>query len=325
MLNPLKNTLATSLPPDVVYWMRSVKRAIMSEPPLPWPYGQGTTPEGQDKSPAEAIAAPSDDAVDDGRLVQDIALEKYKSRQLPSPGAYYTYADVLILPAQEIAKTLTLCVQYINSAHVNGDVAEFGTMGGFSARAIATSMVFDLQRQPLGKTASGENPFRILRLFDSFEGLPEITSPIDQAAPHVISGAWAKGGCKVLAAPELREQIGKILPPHRFQLYEGWFADTVKTLPPETRFAMIHFDGDLYQSMMDALVPLFQRGMISTGAIICFDDWNANRAIPTTGERQAWKELVEMFGIEASNCGDYSVGGTRFIIHAYRGIPADPE
>ncbi|MGC2778676.1 MAG: TylF/MycF/NovP-related O-methyltransferase [Bradyrhizobium sp.] len=325
MLNPLKNALATSLPPDVLYWMRSVKRAIMCEPPLPWPYSQDNSQEGQDKSAAVAIAAPSDDAVDDGRLVQDIALEKYKSRQLPSPGAYYTYADVLILPAQEIAKTLTLCVQYINSAHVNGDVAEFGTMGGFSARAIATSMVFDLQRQPLGKTASGENPFRILRLFDSFEGLPEITSPVDQAAPHVISGAWAKGGCKVLAAPELREQIGKILPPHRFQLYEGWFADTVKTLPPETRFAMIHFDGDLYQSMMDALVPLFQRGMISTGAIICFDDWNANRAIPTTGERQAWKELIEMFGIEASNCGDYSVGGTRFIIHAYRGIPADPE
>jgi hypothetical protein len=79
--------------------------------------------------------------------------------------------------------------------------------------------------------ASGENPFRILRLFDSFEGLPEITSPVDQGAPHVISGACAKGGCKVLAAPELRERIGKILPPHRFELYEGWFADTVKFLP----------------------------------------------------------------------------------------------
>ncbi|MGJ5046524.1 TylF/MycF/NovP-related O-methyltransferase [Bradyrhizobium oligotrophicum] len=325
MLQPLKNALATSLPPDVLYWMRSVKRAILFQPPLPWPHGNGSSSASvQDRLPAVAIAAPSVDTVDDGRIIQDIALEKYSARQLPSPGAYYSYADVLILPAQEIAKTLTLCVQYINSAHVNGDIAEFGTMGGFSARAIATSMVFDLQRQPLGKSASGENPFRILRLFDSFEGLPEITSPVDQGAPHVISGAWAKGGCKVLAAPQLSALIGKIIPPHRFQLYEGWFADTVKTLPPETRFAMIHFDGDLYQSTMDALVPLFERGMISTGAVICFDDWNANRAIPTTGERQAWKELVEMFAIEASNGGDYSVGGTRFIIHAYRGIPADP-
>jgi hypothetical protein len=330
MLIPLKNALATSLPPDMLYWLRSVKRAIMFEPPLPWPYGSsepyGSNEESRSNmTPAVAIAAPAFHGSDDGRPIQDIALEKYIAKQLPSPASYYSYEDVLILPAKEIAKALTLAVQYINSAHVNGDVAEFGTMGGFSASTLATSMVFDLQRQPLGKSASGENPFRILRLFDSFEGLPEITSPVDQGAPHVVSGAWAKGGCKVLAAPELRERIGKILPPHRFELYEGWFADTVKTLPAETRFALIHFDGDLYQSTMDALAPLFERGMVSTGAILCFDDWNANRAIPTTGERQAWKELVEMFGIEASSGGDYSVGGTRFIIHSYRGIPADPE
>jgi O-methyltransferase len=293
-----------------------VKRAIMSEPPLPWPYGADVS--------AEQTAQPTPPS-DDGRTIQDIALERYKARQLPSPGSYFSYEEVLTLPAKEIARTLTLCVQYINSAHVLGDVAEFGTMGGFSAKTLATSMVYDLQRQPLSKSASGENPFRMLRLFDSFEGLPEITSPIDQVAPHVISGAWSKGGCKVLSAPELLERISKILPPHRIELYEGWFADTVKTLPPETRFAMIHFDGDLYQSTMDALDPLFTKGMVSTGAVLCFDDWNANRAIPTTGERQAWKELVEKHGIEASSGGDYSVGGTRFIIHSYRGIPADPE
>lgn len=323
MLTPLKSALIKTLSPEAVYWLRSVKRAIMSEQPLPWPYKP--VPTGQATSAATAMAARPAPPVYEGRPIQDIALDRYKARDLPSPAAYFTYEDVLILPAKEIARTLTLCVQYINSAHVNGDVAEFGTMGGFSATTLATSMVFDLQRQPLGKSASGENPFRMLRLFDSFEGLPEITSPIDQGSPHVISGAWAKGGCKVLAAPELRERIGKILPPQRFELHEGWFADTVKTLPPETRFALIHFDGDLYQSTIDALDPLFANGMVSIGAILCFDDWNANRAIPTTGERQAWKELVEKHGIEASSGGDYSVGGSRFIIHSYRGVPVDPE
>ena len=315
MPSPLNAALDCLLPPAALYWVRSVKRAIMGEEPLPWPREPNTAP-----PPAAAPAQP-----DDGRIVQDIALERYKARQLPSPNSYFGYEEVLPLSAKEIARTLTLSIQYINSAHVYGDVAEFGTMGGFSATTIATAMVFDLQRQPLSKTAGGENPFRIFRLFDSFEGLPEITSPIDQGSPHVVSGAWAKGGCKVLAAPELRERIGRIIPPHRFEVYEGWFADTVKVLPPETRFAMIHFDGDLYQSTMDALEPLFARGMISTGAILCFDDWNANRALPTVGERRAWKELVEKFGIDASNCGDYSVGGTRFIIHSYRGIPADED
>jgi O-methyltransferase len=321
MLKSLKSALACALPPATLYWLRSVKRAIMAEQPLPWPYGK----EAPQQPTAELTANEATLPNDDGHTIQDIAIEKYKARKLPSPGSYYGYEDILILPAKEIAKTLTLCVQYINSSHVNGDIAEFGTMGGFSARTLAMAMVFDLQRQPLGRSASGENPFRKLRLFDSFEGLPEITSPIDLMSPHVVSGAWAKGGCKVLAAPELRALIGKVIPSHRFELYEGWFADTVKTLPRETRFAMIHFDGDLYQSTMDALEPLFATGMISTGAIICFDDWNANRALPTVGERRAWKELVEKFDIEASSGGDYSVGGTRFIIHSYLGMPADDE
>ena len=103
---------------------------------------------------------------------------------------------------------------------------------------------------------------------------------------------WAKGGCKALAAAELGERIGKIIPQHRFEIYDGWSVYTVKTLPPETRFAMIHFDGDLYQSTIDALQPLFERGMVSTGAVLCLDDWNANRALPGVGERRAWRELV---------------------------------
>jgi hypothetical protein len=307
----LRSALAESLPPETAYRLRSIKRAIMGQEPLPWPH----------KKPAPP-AAPQ--AAHDGRIIQDIALENYINGTMPVRKSYMEWEDVLILAAQEIAKTLTLSVQYINGAHVLGDIAEFGTMSGSTARVIATSMVFDYRRQPLPKSAGGENPFRKLRMFDSFEGLPEITSPIDQAAPHVISGAWAKGGCHVLAADQLRSLIGKILPPHRFEIYEGWFADTVKTLPPETRFAMIHFDGDLYSSTMDALVPLFARGMISTGAILCFDDWNANRAIPDTGERRAWQELTEQFDIKASHCGNYACIGTRFIIHSYRGIPVDP-
>src|ERR1700760_934750 len=103
MPTPLKSALANTLSPQAIYWLRSVKRAIMSERPLPWPYGPdsaiGTTIQS---------AAPGD-----GRTIQDIALEKYKTRQLPSPASYFGYEDILILPAKEIARALTLCVQYI--------------------------------------------------------------------------------------------------------------------------------------------------------------------------------------------------------------------
>ena len=308
----LKSALAESLPPEAVYRLRSVKRAVMGQEPLPWPYKKAT--------PLNMPQATQNS----DRTVQDIALENYINGTMPGRKAYIEWEDILILAAQEIAKVLTLGVQYINGSHVIGDIAEFGTMSGASARVIATSMVFDYRRQPLSKSASGENPFRKLLMFDSFEGLPEITSPVDLEAPHVISGAWAKGGCQVLAAKNLNALIGKILPPQRFKIYEGWFADTVKTLPPETRLAMIHFDGDLYSSTMDALVPLFERGMVSNGCILFLADWYANRAMPTTGERQAWKELTERFDIQASRGGDYACLGTYFIIHSYRGIPADP-
>lgn len=332
-LESLKVSIIKMLPPAILFPLRSIKRALNGEPPLSWTrdkFHPMQSPRYVRNQPAPATREPNQDGqsvrlpAKDGRPIQDHALGALRANHIHAPWVYYGYDDILLLPSQEIAKTLTLSVQYINGAHVIGDIAEFGTMSGFSARTIAMAMVFDLQRQPLSKSAGGENPFRILRLFDSFIGLPEITDPVDMNAPHVVSGAWAQGGCKVLAASELAPSIATIIPPHRFQIYEGWFADTVKTLPPETRFAMIHFDGDLYSSTMDALVPLFERGMISTGCMLCFDDWSANRAIPTTGERQAWKDLTKRFNIEFSSCGDYASAGTRFIIHSYDGIPADP-
>jgi O-methyltransferase len=324
MLSPFKLALARSLPPKELYWLRSVKRAIMGEPPLSAPDStisrSGAAPLRQNALPPPLYPSHQ---VEENRTLQDAALEKYIGRKIKSPYLYFDAEEILLLPAREIARTLTLSVQYLNSAHVNGDIAEFGTMGGFSALTIAAAMVYDLQRQPISDENAGENPFRKLRLFDSFEGLPEITSPVDLASPHVVSGAWSKGGCKVLGPRELRALVERAIPPHRIEIYEGWFADTVSKLPGDTRFAMIHFDGDLYQSTMDALTPCFARGFVSRGAVLCFDDWNCNRSIPSYGERRAWAELVERFQIAASHCGDYSVGGTKFIIHSYQGMSSE--
>jgi hypothetical protein len=249
----------------------------------------------------------------ESRTKQTEALERLDAHKISAPYLFFDVDDVLILPAKEIARTLTLSVMYINSADVKGDVAEFGTMGGFTARTLANAMVFDPRYQP-------NQPLRKLRLFDSFEGLPEITAKIDLESQHVKSGTWSRGGCRILSAAELRTMVEAIIPPSRVQIYEGWFADTVKQLPDDTRFALIHFDGDLYSSTMDALVPCFERGFISKGAVLCFDDWNCNEADPEAGERKAWADLVSRFKIVASHSGDYSIQGTKFIIHSYRGM-----
>ena len=311
MTKSLKVAIAEGLPPQTLFKLRSIKRALMGQPPPERPQA------AEAPAPAsEAVSAPTDEvqpAAHEPRTRQTEALERLDAHKISSPYLFFDVDDVLILPAKEIARTLTLSVMYINSADVKGDIAEFGTMGGFTARTLANAMVFDPRYQP-------NHPLRTLRLFDSFEGLPEITDKVDLESQHVKSGTWSKGGCRILSANELRTMVEAIIPPSRVRIYEGWFSDTVKQLPDDTRLALIHFDGDLYSSTMDALVPCFERGFISKGAVICFDDWNCNEADPDAGERKAWADLVSRFNIVASHSGDYAIQSTKFIIHSYRGM-----
>src|SRR3989338_6695174 len=144
---------------------------------------------------------------------------------------------------------LCLGVEYVYSAEVEGDIAEFGTMSGETAVTIAVAMR-ECDRLLLRR------PKR-LYLFDSFEGLPAIASMADRESIHVKSGVWPAGGCKMLAKDELIGRLCRKISPERLVVYDGWYKDTVLTLPSGTRFAMLHVDCDLYQSTMDALEPLF--------------------------------------------------------------------
>ena len=79
--------------------------------------------------------------------------------------------------------------------------------------------------------------------------------------------------------------------------------------------AFVHIDCDLYSSTVEVLDPLFANNMIADGCIVCFDDWNCNRASPRFGQRRAWREMVEKHRIEHSDNGDYAVIGHKFTIH----------
>ena len=61
-------------------------------------------------------------------------------------------------------KHLILGVGYVSVAEVEGDIAEFGTMSGETARIIATAMV--------SFSGKSKNLPKRLYLFDSFVGLP---------------------------------------------------------------------------------------------------------------------------------------------------------
>lgn len=221
---------------------------------------------------------------------------------------YFKQRESLV--GAEIRKSLTLSVTYIHGAGVDGDVAEFGTMTGRTATALARALnQYDGSKR--------------LLLFDSFEGLPAAESVVDRVSPHVRSGVWSGGTCQGVSSEQLRVMCRKHLPDSQISIHEGWFSDSLPAVPKDTRLALLHIDSDLYQSAMDVLNHCFACRMVSRGAAIHFDDWDCNQADPRYGERKAWAEIVDKFAVEFSDCGQYGWGCRKFIIHSYRGIESD--
>jgi hypothetical protein len=216
--------------------------------------------------------------------------------------------EIAALHNREVAVTLSLAVQYAYNSFIEGDMVEFGTASGVTARAIARAMI----------VAERARPPKNLHLFDSFAGLPEPQSDIDRNSFEVRSGIWGPGTCRLLTKDELFRQCARIIEPERVIMHEGWFSDTVPKLSPGQKFSFIHFDGDLYQSTIDAVGGLLKMGAITNGAVICFDDWNCGQADPNFGERKAWKDLTEQYDISFSDWRSYSTMGRAFFIHDYR-------
>ena len=125
------------------------------------------------------------------------------------------------------------------------------------------------------------------------------------------------GTCKGITPEALKKKCQKYLPAEQILIYEGWFSANMAKIPAGTKFAMIHVDCDLYQSTMDCLDYLFKQNMVSSGAMILFDDWYCSQSSNAHGERKAWSELVAKYGIVAENCGPYAWGGHKFLVQSY--------
>lgn len=206
----------------------------------------------------------------------------------------------------DVRHKLSMGVEYICGCLVEGDVAEFGTASGATAKIIARSLKM-LDQKKVKK----------IHLFDSFEGLPAAESNVDATADMITSGKWSEKSFLELDEQKLKRLVQKYLPSDRIVIYKGWFKDTLKLLPLSSKLAMVHIDCDLYSSSREVLFFLFANKIIQPGAIIFFDDYNANHASPELGERKAWSETIEKFQIIFSDGGDYGTGSKKFIIHSY--------
>ena len=105
---------------------------------------------------------------------------------------------------------------------------------------------------------------------DSFEGLPAPNVedyPDDEG--HDLSGVETL----MVGADIVRANFERYdLLDDRVRFLEGWFADTLFDAPIE-QLAVLRLDGDLYESTMDALVPLYDK--VAPGGFVIGDDYGA--------------------------------------------------
>ena len=109
---------------------------------------------------------------------------------------------------------------------------------------------------------------RTVWVADSFEGLPK---PDPKHESDVKDAYWRR---PVLAAS--LEDVQANFARYGFlddqvQFLKGWFRDTLATAPID-RLAVLRLDGDLYESTMDALQPLYPK--VSVGGYVIVDDYN---------------------------------------------------
>jgi hypothetical protein len=147
------------------------------------------------------------------------------------------------------------CVETVLEENVSGDLIETGIWRGgatiFMRGILAAYGITD----------------RIVWAADSFEGVPAPTLPEDAALDL---------SAKVLPilAVSLEEVMGLFeqydLLDGQVNFIQGWFKDTLATAPID-KLAILRLDGDLYESTMDALNPLYDK--VSQGGFIIVDDY----------------------------------------------------
>jgi hypothetical protein len=223
--------------------------------------------------------------------------------------------DYLALDGAETRKTLALSIEYIIGADVEGAIAEFGTKDGHTASFICGALGQFMKKYAYLPEATHR---RKVHLFDSFAGLPATDCEGDKDSPHVLTRVWKQGSFKASRTPkEIRAALAPLLDESLVHIHPGWFQDTLPRLADDTRLAMMHVDCDLYSSTIQVLDQVFGRGLVAEGCVVLFDDFQCNRASLEFGERKAWREMIEKYGIAFSDAGAYGWHGQRFFVHSY--------
>jgi hypothetical protein len=179
------------------------------------------------------------------------------------------------------------CVETVLHEGVPGDFIETGVMRG------GTVILMRAILKAYGVTD------RTVWAADSFEGLP---APDVKHYPDDEGAAWHLRPLTEVAVDNVKRNFERYgLLDDRIQFLKGWFRDTLKTAPIKA-LAVLRLDGDLYESTMDALAPLYPK--LSRGGFIIIDDYNLPaccKAVHDYRDREGIKDEI----VPIDDCGVY--------------------
>ena len=157
-------------------------------------------------------------------------------------------------------------VHYIVAGNISGDLVECGAAKGGSASLI-------------GLTLKRLNAHRTLWVLDTFEGLP---SPTIEDPDWEIAKKFT-GSCRatVTEVSALFESLGIL---DSCKLIKGRFQETVQEFS-SVGIALLHIDGDWYDSVKACLEGLYDR--VTPGGVIQIDDYGHWK-----GSRKAVDEFI---------------------------------
>jgi O-methyltransferase len=170
-------------------------------------------------------------------------------------------ADASTMLGLQRLDQLQQAVDTVHRECVAGDLMEVGVWRG--GAALLMKAVLRLQG----------DVDRVLWLADSFAGSPR-PDP-DRYPADASDERWKR---KILAVGgEQVESLfkGYDLLDDRVRFLEGWFRDTLPTAPVE-KIALLHLDGDSYESTMVALQSLYNR--VAHGGFVIVDDYGGIKA-----------------------------------------------
>lgn len=152
---------------------------------------------------------------------------------------------------------LQMCVESVIRENIAGDLIETGVMrGGAVILMRAILRAYGVQD-------------RTVWVADSFEGLP---APDPKNYPADAGAQWHLRPLTEVGVEHVKRNFERYgLFDNQVRFLPGWFRDTLPEAPIK-QLAVMRLDGDLYESTMDALVPLYPK--LAPGGFVIIDDYS---------------------------------------------------